>query len=92
MYVHIHSADGEAKFWLEPTVALATYTGLSEKQLRELQALVEENEDVIRKGWKPTLEVTNISQHGFWLYWNDREFFCLVNAILGLETQKSKTF
>ena len=22
----------------------------------------------------PTLEVTNISQHGIWLYWNDREF------------------
>lgn len=21
------------------------------------------------------LEVTNISQHGIWLYWNDREFF-----------------
>ncbi len=24
---------------------------------------------------QPTLEVTNISQHGFWLYWTDREFF-----------------
>ncbi len=23
----------------------------------------------------PTLEVTNISRHGLWLYWNDREFF-----------------
>ncbi len=23
----------------------------------------------------PTLEVTNISQHGIWLLWNDREFF-----------------
>ena len=22
----------------------------------------------------PTLEVTNISRHGIWLYWNDREF------------------
>ena len=51
MHVHIHSADGEAKFWIEPTVALATYTGLSKKQLRELQGLVEENEDVIRNTW-----------------------------------------
>ena len=24
---------------------------------------------------QPTLEVTNISQHGFWLYWTDCEFF-----------------
>jgi hypothetical protein len=24
---------------------------------------------------KPILEVTNISQHGLWLWWNDREFF-----------------
>ena len=24
---------------------------------------------------QPTLEVTNISQHGFWLYWTGREFF-----------------
>ncbi len=51
MHVHIHSADGEAKFWIEPTVALATYTGLSKKQLRELQVSVEENEDVIRNAW-----------------------------------------
>ena len=24
---------------------------------------------------QPTLEVTNISRHGFWLYWDAREFF-----------------
>lgn len=51
MHVHVHSADGEAKFWIEPTVALANYTGLGKKQLRELQALVKENEDVIRNAW-----------------------------------------
>lgn len=51
MHVHIGSADGEAKFWIEPTVALATSTGLSKKQLGELQALVKENEDVIRRVW-----------------------------------------
>ena len=51
MHVHIHSAGGEAKFWIEPTVALSAYTGLSKKQLRELQVLVEENENVIRNAW-----------------------------------------
>ena len=24
---------------------------------------------------QPILEVTNISQHGFWLYWTDKEVF-----------------
>ena len=52
LHVHVRSADGEAKFWLEPTVALANYTGLSKKQLKELQELVERNEDVIRDAWE----------------------------------------
>ena len=52
MHVHVRSAEGEAKFWLEPTVALATYTGFSKKQLRELQELVEGNENVIRDAWE----------------------------------------
>jgi hypothetical protein len=52
VHVHVQSADGEAKFWLEPTVALAHHAGLSRKQLRELQGLVEEHEDVIRSAWE----------------------------------------
>jgi hypothetical protein len=36
------SPDGEAKFWLEPTVSLATYDGLQPSQLKRLQAIVEE--------------------------------------------------
>ena len=51
MHIHIRSADGEAKFWLEPTIALATYTGFRKKQLKELQELVERNEHVIRNAW-----------------------------------------
>ena len=51
MHIHIRSADGEAKFWLEPTIALATYTGFRKKQLKELQELVERNERVIRNAW-----------------------------------------
>jgi len=38
MHVHISSADGEAKFWLEPVVALADYEGLSKKQLTAFPA------------------------------------------------------
>ena len=51
MHVHIHSGDGEAKFWLEPIISLANYTGLNSKQLKHIQQLVEEHEDEIRKSW-----------------------------------------
>ena len=52
MHVHILSPDGEAKFWIEPVVALADYTGLSDRQLRELSKVVEEHAKEIEKAWK----------------------------------------
>lgn len=51
-HVHVTCPDGEAKFWIEPTIALADYVGLSSKQLSELQNLVEERRDEIAKAWK----------------------------------------
>ena len=33
IHVHVAHADGEAKFWLTPQVALANHTGLSAPQL-----------------------------------------------------------
>ena len=55
MHVHVTSADGEAKFWIEPIVALASATGFTTRQLRELQRLVEERRDEIDKAWKTHL-------------------------------------
>jgi hypothetical protein len=52
MHVHVVSATGEAKFWLEPTISLGTFEGLRASQLKELQAIVEERQDEIRKAWK----------------------------------------
>ncbi len=52
MHVHIVSADGEAKFWLEPTIALATYAGLTNRQLNQLQKTVENRKNEIIKAWK----------------------------------------
>jgi len=34
MHVHVTSGDGEAKFWLEPIVSLASSQGYSKRQLR----------------------------------------------------------
>lgn len=52
MHIHILSPDGEAKFWIEPVVALADYSGLSERQIRELAKVVEKHAKEIEKAWK----------------------------------------
>ena len=37
MHVHVASPNGQAKFWIEPIVALAEHKGkLSKKDLREI--------------------------------------------------------
>jgi len=52
MHVHVASAEGEAKFWLEPIISLARYNDLSPRRLREMQKIVEERENEIRLAWK----------------------------------------
>ena len=52
MHIHITSPDGEAKFWIEPVVALADYYYFSEKQLSEIQKVIEERKNEIKKAWK----------------------------------------
>ena len=52
MHVHIECPDGEAKFWVEPIVSLATFYALKPKRLNEIQKIVEERKDEIIKEWK----------------------------------------
>ena len=52
IHIHITSPEGEAKFWIEPIISLDCYYGLSKKQLKELQKVVEENKNEIKKEWK----------------------------------------
>lgn len=52
MHVHVTCPDGEAKFWLEPEVALAYNQKLPSKRIREMEALVRKNENEIKKAWK----------------------------------------
>lgn len=51
MHVHVSSGDGEAKFWLEPEIALAENCGLSLRIIRELQSVVEKQRDEIIQHW-----------------------------------------
>ena len=52
IHVHITCDKGEAKFWLEPIVSLATYYGLNSKKLVEVQKIVEEHKNEIIKAWQ----------------------------------------
>ena len=51
-HVHAFCPDGEAKFWLEPTVELAKNYGLSQTQVAELKKMVEEKKDDILDAWR----------------------------------------
>ena len=50
-HVHAYCPDGEAKFWLEPTVDLARNHGLSVAQVAELKKAVEERRNDILNAW-----------------------------------------
>ena len=52
MHVHISSPDGEAKFWIKPVIALADYSGFSDRQLKDLERIVKKHAQEIEKVWK----------------------------------------
>ena len=56
IHIHVVSPDGEAKFWIDPIVALVTYTGLSKRQLGRLKKIVEEHKSEIVKAWQQHFE------------------------------------
>ena len=51
MHVHVQSPDGEAKFWLEPVIAVAQNHGLKARSIFEALRLVREHEQEIRRAW-----------------------------------------
>jgi hypothetical protein len=52
MHVHVYCGDGEAKFWIQPRVALAQNYGLTREQLKSVTKLIEEHRDEIIQAWQ----------------------------------------
>ena len=50
-HVHVAHPDGEAKFWLTPTVHLAVNVGLTSTQIRQAQSVVESHLKEIQDAW-----------------------------------------
>ncbi len=51
MHVHVHCADGEAKYWLEPSIALAENHRLSRSQLNEIEGMIEAHYHELTTAW-----------------------------------------
>ena len=51
IHIHVTHTDGEAKFWLEPTVVLAMNQGLSQQQLTHAMLLVQQHYQEIWNAW-----------------------------------------
>ena len=52
MHVHVYCSDGEAKFWLEPEVALANNHGIRSSELSTIERVVRERRDEIATAWR----------------------------------------
>ncbi len=51
VHIHVSHTDGEAKYWLEPSIELAMNQGLSQKQLTEALRLVKQHHQEILNAW-----------------------------------------
>jgi hypothetical protein len=51
MHVHVTHTDGEAKFWMEPTIELSLNQGLSQKQIAHALTLVQSHSEEITHAW-----------------------------------------
>ena len=52
MHVHVYHGEGEAKFWLEPEIAIARNYGLRGSQITQLTQIVEEHRDELIAAWR----------------------------------------
>jgi hypothetical protein len=52
MHVHVASAEGEAKFWLEPQLELAESRGIPQRELTKIAKILERRRDEITAAWR----------------------------------------
>jgi hypothetical protein len=90
-HVHVQHAAGEAKFWLEPKLALAQNHGLSARQVAAALRLIENNKmkSALRGKITSDVEVTNVRPMGFWLMLDQRELFISYEKFPGSGTPQS---
>jgi TDG/mug DNA glycosylase family protein len=51
LHIHVSSADGEPKFWLNPSIELARNHGLADLDVRRASEAIQRHEEEIRDAW-----------------------------------------
>jgi hypothetical protein len=51
VHIHVSHPDGEAKFWLKPTIELARNIGLSSSKIKDAERLIESRQQEITDAW-----------------------------------------
>ena len=51
MHVHVGSPDGEAKFWLEPSLELAENHGIPQREITAVVKILERRSDEVKTAW-----------------------------------------
>jgi hypothetical protein len=51
IHIHVSHPDGEAKFWLRPSIELARNIGLSSSKITDAERLVESRQKEIIDAW-----------------------------------------
>jgi hypothetical protein len=59
MHVHVKGAEGDAKFWIHPSVKLVESDGFDARTLRELARVIEDNKELIERTWNEHFDDDN---------------------------------
>lgn len=51
VHVHVQGAEGDAKFWIRPSVKLMESDGFDARTLRELTRVIEDKKELIERTW-----------------------------------------
>ena len=50
-HVHVRTPDGECRFWLDPSIGLASNRGVPQHELRKIEKLVFEHQTILRNAF-----------------------------------------
>lgn len=50
-HVHVRKGEAEAKFWVDPEIALDSSYELTSSQLREIEDVIRHNQELILRTW-----------------------------------------
>lgn len=52
MHIHVVTPTGKAKFWIEPTIALAMSQDIPTYELTTIEKIITEHRDEIERAWR----------------------------------------